>query len=626
MAQKRKHEDFKEDKAGGPVSGHQPSHTSSQSDNVSQRIMPEDGSEVKKSKKQKKMEKRAAKALADRNLPPAFTFSKPVVSPLRIKDVQSLVLYLLADGVSPQWVAIENVKNVSRVLVLMVPGLDKATVEAFVEKASGPTGSGTSSAAHLHVLPVKSPGDKNTGRFYSSLQAMLISPEPKAKHSSHNKQDALPSTPTPITRFLHSVDDLAQAEFPLHPALLDNAADAKREESRRIAAGQSATDGWVDSTVDVPVPATAKGPGESTSLNEGLEVLSLDCEMVLTTDDKYSLARISVLNWLGKTVLDKYVRPALPIKDYFTQFSGITPEILQNVTTTLEEIQNDMLSLLTPSTVLVGHSLENDFSALKMTHPFVVDTSLLYPHPRGLPLRSSLRFLTNKYLKREIQGGQQGHDSIEDARAALDLVILKCQKGPGFGIVDANGESIFTRLTRAGRKSAMVDYGNPERSFGQHATVKVGCQDDDDITRGLLDILHKENDDTSQQLSFIWGRLRDLEKARGWDSNKDRHNLPDPGLDEEDKAEQIQTAATDTVRRLHSIYQALPASTVLLIYPGPGDMTEVLRLQNMHKEYQREFKVKKWDKLTVQWTDTEAQALRKAFDVARQGWSVLGIK
>ncbi|RMZ84492.1 hypothetical protein DV737_g1080, partial [Chaetothyriales sp. CBS 132003] len=583
----------------------------------------------KKSRKQKKKEQQAQKARDGREVHPDFIFGKPITSPLRIKDLQGLVLYLLADGAAPQWVAIQHAKNIHRVLVMMVPGLDKTIVESFVETAAAARLDTSPSAqrSNLHILPVKSPGDRNTGRFYSPLQAMLISPEPKTKPSSRTKQDVLPPTPTPITRFLHSADDLAQADFPIHPALFDNAADAECEKTRRISVGQSAADGWVDSTVDVPFPAAVQSADEHTSLTEGLEVLSLDCEMVLTTDDKYSLARISVLNWLGKTVLNKYVRPTLPIKDYFTQFSGITPEILQNVTTTLQDIQNDMLPLLTPSTILVGHSLESDLNALKMTHPFVIDTSLLYPHPRGLPLRSSLKFLTNKYLKREIQGSLQGHDSVEDARAALDLVILKCQKGPNFGVVDANGESIFSRLNRAGRKSAIVDYGNPERGFGQHATLKVACQDDHDITQGLLDILHKENnDDTPQHLAFLWGRLRDLEKARGWDSNKDRYTFSNHAAGEDDQSEHIQAAAADTVRRLCSIYQALPSSTVLLIYPGPGDMSEVLRLQNMHKEYQREFKVKKWDELTVQWTDTEAQALRQAFDVARQGWSILGLK
>ncbi|RMZ89611.1 hypothetical protein DV736_g3155, partial [Chaetothyriales sp. CBS 134916] len=639
MAQKRTHADFQRDLVGATVSAEHTSDSSSRSQDAFQhpntkspptpgRVVGWEVATTKKSRKQRKREQQGQEAQDSKQFHPTFTFSKPITSPLRIKDLQALVLYLLADGVAPQWVAIQQAKNIDRVLVLMVPGLDKTIVETFVETAAESSLDTASSTqqSHLHILPVKSPGDKNTGRFYSPLQAMLISPEPKAKASSRTKQDALPPTPTPITRFLHSADDLAQADFPIHPALFDNAADAEREKGRRISAGQSAADGWLDSTVDVPFPATVESAHQSTSLTEGLEVLSLDCEMVLTTDDKYSLARISVLNWLGKTVLNKYVRPTLPIKDYFTQFSGITPDLLQNVTTTLQDIQNDMLSLLTPSTLLVGHSLESDFSALKMTHPFVIDTSLLYPHPRGLPLRSSLKFLANKYLKREIQGSLQGHDSVEDARAALDLVILKCQKGPSFGIVDANGESIFSRLNRAGRKSAIVDYGNPQRGFGQHATVKVACQDDRDITQGLLDILHQENDDAPQHLAFIWARLRELEKARGWDSNKDRYTFSNPAPAEHDRPEQIQTAATDTVQRLCSIYQALPSSTALLIYPGPGDMTEVLRLQNMHKEYQREFKVKKWDELTVQWTDTEAQALRRAFDLARQGWSILGLK
>jgi RNA exonuclease 1 len=30
----------------------------------------------------------------------------------------------------------------------------------------------------------------------------------------------------------------------------------------------------------------------------------------------------------------------------------------------------------------VGHALENDLSALRMLHANVIDTAMLYPHPR----------------------------------------------------------------------------------------------------------------------------------------------------------------------------------------------------------------------------------------------------
>ena len=42
---------------------------------------------------------------------------------------------------------------------------------------------------------------------------------------------------------------------------------------------------------------------------------------------------------------------------------------------------------------------------------------------QGPPYRSSLKRLTEKFLKRQIQNGS--HDSIDDARAALELAQLK---------------------------------------------------------------------------------------------------------------------------------------------------------------------------------------------------------
>ncbi len=99
------------------------------------------------------------------------------------------------------------------------------------------------------------------------------------------------------------------------------------------------------------------------------------------------------------------------------------------VTTTLADIQKELLELLTPRTVLVGHSLNSDLTALKLTHPFIIDTAIIYPHPRGPPLKSALKWLCQKYLGKEIQKGQTGHDSIEDARAVLELVKQKCEKG-----------------------------------------------------------------------------------------------------------------------------------------------------------------------------------------------------
>lgn len=43
-----------------------------------------------------------------------------------------------------------------------------------------------------------------------------------------------------------------------------------------------------------------------------------------------ALARVSIVNFYGEVILNKYVKPTREITDYRTEFSGITPELLVN--------------------------------------------------------------------------------------------------------------------------------------------------------------------------------------------------------------------------------------------------------------------------------------------------------
>ena len=51
----------------------------------------------------------------------------------------------------------------------------------------------------------------------------------------------------------------------------------------------------------------------------------------------------------------------------FYRFSGITEEDLEDVTTSIRDVQAVLLSLFTDKTILLGHSLESDLNALKVS-------------------------------------------------------------------------------------------------------------------------------------------------------------------------------------------------------------------------------------------------------------------
>ncbi|XP_050558920.1 exonuclease GOR-like isoform X1 [Spodoptera frugiperda] len=153
-------------------------------------------------------------------------------------------------------------------------------------------------------------------------------------------------------------------------------------------------------------------------------VYALDTEMCYTTAG-LELACVAVIAADGRLVYKSFVKPSSPVVDPNTRFSGIRPRDLARATKTLRDVQNDILGFVGTDTILIGHALENDLRALKLLHSAVVDTCAMYPHPRGFPMRRSLRALSEEVLGRMVQCGSAGHSPVEDARAALDLVLLK---------------------------------------------------------------------------------------------------------------------------------------------------------------------------------------------------------
>ena len=78
------------------------------------------------------------------------------------------------------------------------------------------------------------------------------------------------------------------------------------------------------------------------------------------------LARVTVINSELKTAYESFVRPEHRIVDYNTRFSGVTRQQMHGVKTTLRDVQAVLLSMFSDQTILIGHSLESDFVALKV--------------------------------------------------------------------------------------------------------------------------------------------------------------------------------------------------------------------------------------------------------------------
>ncbi len=308
----------------------------------------------------------------------------------------------------------------------------------------------------------------------------------------------------------------------------------------------------------------------------------------------------------------------------------------------MEMIQERLRPLLTPRTILVGHSLNADLRVLKITHPFIIDTSILYQHPRGPPLKSSLKWLAQKYLNREIQKGHgvSGHDSVEDARACLDLVKLKCERGPQWGTTEATGESVFKRLSRTPKthqassgdgtdckRGAIVDHGAPEKNFGAMASYCIGCSSDSEVVAGVKRAVLGDPDGEfipGGGVEFTWARFRELENLRGWVNESHQPSTTAPTTSSLSPPESLSGAAlgaavSQTVQHIKTVREFLPPCTLLVVYSGTGDPREMSRLHEMQRTFKQEYASKKWDELSVKWTDAEEQALRSACRTARQG-------
>ncbi|KAJ3028548.1 UNVERIFIED_CONTAM: RNA exonuclease 3 [Siphonaria sp. JEL0065] len=184
---------------------------------------------------------------------------------------------------------------------------------------------------------------------------------------------------------------------------------------------------WKDLNSRIPFTMLPENP------NPKWKIVGIDCEMSYTTGGM-ELTRVTIVDVTGGAILlDELVKPQFTVLDLNSDYSGITD--LSKAKYTLPQLHNLLFQSMSSSTILVGHGLENDLISLRLLHARIIDTTVLFPRPQppatsnlnNMIWKNSLKMLCEKVLGKRIQvvnSVSVGHDSAEDARGALELVLF----------------------------------------------------------------------------------------------------------------------------------------------------------------------------------------------------------
>jgi RNA exonuclease 1 len=182
------------------------------------------------------------------------------------------------------------------------------------------------------------------------------------------------------------------------------------------------------------------------------------------------LIRLTLVDFFSEEILvDNIVLPDVPMLHLNTKYSGVTWADMRNAQRKRTGLDGKagarqaVWKYVGPDTIVVGHGVQNDLRSLRLIHKRVVDSfvteharvkakeaeeevlrldmiaqGLTKPEDEELGEKSkeaaeekqkkkkggamSLKTLAKKYLDRDIQKGNKGHDSLEDAIAARDIV------------------------------------------------------------------------------------------------------------------------------------------------------------------------------------------------------------
>ena len=251
--------------------------------------------------------------------------------PLRLADVQNMVLWALADdrGEMPKWAFVRNKPLLQGALVILSRDLRAAEGNLL-------------SAAFTAVQPLHLP------RAHRNRLAEAVATEFLQVSLPRKRKLAALAAASEPSRALTGVPTTHAGRHASGGWRLDYVRSfaARREELLENGYPMSGDDG----TLEMPrellpyVPyVDASGTGQAVQTTAGsseecdhrdeaaARLLAIDCEMVLVRGPRMAdggwplikqLARVAVVDESGRTLLDELVIPERPVVDYKTQYSG----------------------------------------------------------------------------------------------------------------------------------------------------------------------------------------------------------------------------------------------------------------------------------------------------------------
>ncbi|KAG8041004.1 hypothetical protein G9C98_001992 [Cotesia typhae] len=394
--------------------------------------------------------------------------------PIFLSDIQHLLMYSLVGNDAPyspsRWCHLEKYNKVSHTVVFIVEGLSMYHFSSYESlfpnitdllehrlEVVTPATIGGSVIEQLAAVPLTtserkklidkygslSLAEKKTGDIVKLLKYVFPMQSPVRKNSPENDKiedkiiELPPGDKFPRTQLLLSLSQLIDENYPLRwPGALD-----------------SKYNNYIN-TKDIYLEVTPKSP-----------MFGLDCEMCITTEGR-ELTRICIVDKQMNVVYETLVKPENKIVNYLTEYSGITEKLLENVTTKLSNVQQKIKELLPSDAILVGQSLCVDLDALKMMHPYIIDTSVIFNITGNRNHKSKLQVLAREFLNERIQEKKGGHCPIEDARAALKLAQLKLANSIEFGDAFVVGQQNLEEMLRKQKPGDNLVRDDDSYSFG----------------------------------------------------------------------------------------------------------------------------------------------------------------